>query len=285
VLAGLEAAHAMGIIHRDVKPDNVFVCDETKDSARTVKLLDFGVAKVLDVASDAGRPALPHVVTEEGGFVGTPRIFAPEQALGRRVDARTDVYATGLLLYTLLVGEGPFAHLTEPAELIHANVRTRPVPPSLRARQTIPPALDAAVLRALEKQPGDRFPSASAFAAELRRIARELADVPTVAAVSTGLISADPNAAPERGHEGDRTMQLPCGAVTAHPSSPDDSTPVVGRRAGFYPRHRSPGLFERLARRVPRGWRRRGLGTVVALMLISAAISTILLLLLSRVTP
>ena len=91
-----------------------------------MKILDFGVAKVLDVAAEVERPALPHLVTEEGGFVGTPRVVAPEQALGRPVDARTDVYAAGLLLYTLIAGSSPFAHLTDAADLLKANADGAP---------------------------------------------------------------------------------------------------------------------------------------------------------------
>jgi eukaryotic-like serine/threonine-protein kinase len=177
VLAGLEAAHAIGIIHRDIKPDNVFVCEG--GIRPTLKILDFGIAKALDVDPGVGRPTLPQILTEAGGVVGTPRVAAPEQALGRLVDARTDVYATGLLLFTLVAGQGPFGHLTDPVDLLKAHVVERPPLLSAKAKQSVPRALDAVVAKALEKQPTDRYPSAEAFASDLQRVASML--VPSAA--------------------------------------------------------------------------------------------------------
>ncbi|WP_437571449.1 serine/threonine-protein kinase [Sorangium sp. So ce542] len=187
VLAGLAAAHRVGLVHRDVKLDNVFLCapgSAAPGGGRVAKLLDFGVAKVLDGGVDPGavgaeRPfALegPAYPTEAGLLVGTPRTASPEQARCRPVDARADVYAVGLLMYTLLVGHGPFAHLDDALEVLRAHVLEAPCPPSLRAAQAIPPALDRAVLRALAKRPEERFQSAEAFAAELGRIAAELGE-------------------------------------------------------------------------------------------------------------
>ncbi|WP_437623721.1 serine/threonine-protein kinase [Sorangium sp. So ce1151] len=190
VLAGLSAAHRVGLVHRDVKLDNVFLCAPgaaAPGGARVAKVLDFGVAKVLDrgvaklldrgvVGGAAGvDPPLPvpgpAYPTEAGLLVGTPRTASPEQARCQPVDARADVYAAGLLMYTLLVGQGPFAHLDGALEVLEAHVREAPCPPSLRAAQAIPPALDRAVLKALAKQPEERFQSAEAFAEELGRIA------------------------------------------------------------------------------------------------------------------
>ncbi|WP_437725411.1 serine/threonine-protein kinase [Sorangium sp. So ce861] len=187
VLAGLSAAHRVGLVHRDVKLDNVFLCapgSAAPGGGRVAKLLDFGVAKVLDggvepgVAGVAGAerpfplegPAYP---TEAGLLVGTPRTASPEQARCQPVDARADVYAVGLLMYTLLVGHGPFAHLDDALAVLRAHVLEAPAAPSRRAAQPIPPALDRAVLRALAKRPEERFQSAEAFAEELGRIAAE----------------------------------------------------------------------------------------------------------------
>ncbi|WP_437756846.1 serine/threonine-protein kinase [Sorangium sp. So ce1389] len=186
VLAGLSAAHRVGLVHRDVKLDNVFLCAPgaaAPGSARVAKVLDFGVAKVLDGGVAAGVPgaasslpvAGPAYPTEAGLLVGTPRTASPEQARCQPVDARADVYAAGLLMYTLLVGQGPFAHLDDALEVLQAHVREAPCPPSLRAAQAIPPALDRAVLKALAKRPEERFQSAEAFAEELGRIAAGLA--------------------------------------------------------------------------------------------------------------
>ncbi|KYF99864.1 protein kinase, partial [Sorangium cellulosum] len=191
VLAGLAAAHRVGLVHRDVKLDNVFLCapgSAAPGGGRVAKLLDFGVAKVLDGggvepgavgAVGAERPfplAGPAYPTEAGLLVGTPRTASPEQARCQPVDARADVYAVGLLMYTLLVGHGPFAHLDDALEVLRAHVLEAPAAPSRRAAQPIPPALDGAVLRALAKRPEERFQSAEAFAAELGRIAAELGE-------------------------------------------------------------------------------------------------------------
>ena len=270
VLAGLGAAHAMGIVHRDIKPDNIFLCDETKDTPRMVKILDFGIAKVLEVAAEAMRPVLPHLVTEAGTVIGTPRMLAPEQALGATVDARTDVYATGLLLYALLTGRGPFAHITDELDVIKACVEERPGPPSTRAPNYIPPALDAAVQRALEKRPADRFQSAEAFASELRGIAGDLAHSGPVAELTTGPLPsrvAEPvDALAANPRRTDPTLRLTGGPMTGAGSS-TEPVPVSADASAA-----APGF-------------RRSSSTFVALTLLGAAVTALLLLVLSRVTP
>jgi serine/threonine-protein kinase len=174
-LAGLAAAHGAGIIHRDVKLDNIFVCDPHPDGppGRRIKLLDFGIAKILE-GRDARAPAPLVFPTETGVAVGTPRFFSPEQARGQKVDERTDIYAMGVVLYTLVAGRGPFHHLSAVLELTRAHVAETPAPPSTYAPQPIPEALDRAILCALAKRPDDRFPNAAAFTEELERIAERL---------------------------------------------------------------------------------------------------------------
>ncbi|WP_437914705.1 serine/threonine-protein kinase [Sorangium sp. So ce302] len=185
VLAGLAAAHRVGLVHRDVKLDNVFLCAPgaaAPGSARVAKVLDFGVAKVLDGALAGAAPGAPPAVdgpaypTDAGLLVGTPRTASPEQARCQPVDARADVYAVGLLMYTLVVGHGPFAHVEDALALLRAHVVETPAPPSRYAAQRIPAALDRAVLKALAKRPEERFQSAEAFAEELGRIGAELAE-------------------------------------------------------------------------------------------------------------
>ncbi|MEJ7728837.1 MAG: serine/threonine-protein kinase [Polyangiaceae bacterium] len=171
LLAGLEAAHDAGVVYRDVKLDNAFVCQalEGAGARRLVKLLDFGIAKVLSPGAAGLEPvAFP---TDDEVAVGTPRFFSPEQALGNRVDARTDIYAAAVLLYSLLAGRGPFDHLADVAALVRAHATEKPSPPSRWAAASLPPELDRAVLRALAKQPAHRPPSAASFARELARIA------------------------------------------------------------------------------------------------------------------
>ncbi|WP_437620907.1 serine/threonine-protein kinase [Sorangium sp. So ce1151] len=186
-LAGLAAAHGAGIVHRDVKLDNLFVCDADAQGRRVVKVLDFGIAKVVASAGDGRAPAPSLYQTEEGVLVGTPRYLSPEQASGVAVDARTDVYAAGVVLYTLLAGRGPFEHVRPLHDLLRAHASEIPAPPSRYAPRPVPPELDGAIMRALEKRPELRFPSAPAFAAELSRIAATLGDgVETAALLPPG---------------------------------------------------------------------------------------------------
>jgi serine/threonine protein kinase len=171
-LSGLFAAHAAGVVHRDVKLDNLFLCDAV-EGRRALKVLDFGLAKVIGAAGDV-TPAPLAFPTAEGVAMGTPKYFSPEQARGLPVDPRTDVYAAGAVLYTLLAGRGPFDQHTTLLELARAHAFEAPEPPSRWASQVVPHEVDAAVMKALAKAPEDRFTSASAFAAELERIARDL---------------------------------------------------------------------------------------------------------------
>jgi serine/threonine-protein kinase len=167
-LDGLEAVHRAGLVHRDVKLENLFVCDAAPGQGRVVKLLDLGVAKL----TEGARPAPLAVPTAEGVSLGTPRFFSPEQATGAPLDARSDVYAMGLVLYAMLTGRTPFDHLRDVDAILRAHVAEPPDPASRHV--PLPPSLDAAILKALAKRAEDRFASAAAFAAELRRIADEL---------------------------------------------------------------------------------------------------------------
>jgi len=164
VLAGLQAAHTAGILHRDVKPENVFVCRDG-----TVKLLDFGVAKAIDAW-------LPdQQITARGMTVGTPRYMSPEQAEGGPVDGRTDVYATGQVLWEMLAGRPAFEE-TDLYELAQAKWRGVTLLSNLPGVEA-PPALCAAVDQACQPDPKNRFSSAAAFLQALR-LALEEADTP-----------------------------------------------------------------------------------------------------------
>jgi serine/threonine-protein kinase len=190
VLAGLAAAHRLGIVHRDVKLDNVFLCAPGELGASIVKVLDFGIAKVLHQQASPPSLSAPRYPTELGTLVGSPRTVSPEQARFQQVDARTDVYAVGLLLYTLVAGQGPFEHAKDALTLLNAHIREAPAPPSRLAWQTIPPDLDQAILKALAKRPEHRFQTAELFADELGRI--------------EGLLSR----ATQRLHQGGATQRL-----------------------------------------------------------------------------
>ncbi len=143
VASGVAAAHAKGIIHRDLKPSNVFLCEDG-----TAKVLDFGIAKVPGTA-----------LTRTGQTAGTVEYGAPEQTRGE-VDARSDVWGIGVVLYEMLTGQRPFA-APYPAAVIYAVLHHNPPPPSSLA--DVPAALDAVVLRCLEKDPEARYADAAAL--------------------------------------------------------------------------------------------------------------------------
>jgi eukaryotic-like serine/threonine-protein kinase len=160
ICRALAAAHERGVVHRDVKPDNVFLARQP-DGSEIAKVIDFGISHV---PPPSGRPP----ITRSGAIIGTPEYMAPEQAAGEPVDLRSDVYAVGVLAYEMITGELPIAAATPIAILVAHQTRT-PDPPSKR-RASIPVEVDALVLRALAKKPEDRFASMDAFAAEVARV-------------------------------------------------------------------------------------------------------------------
>lgn len=171
VCRALSAAHARGVVHRDLKPDNVFVVVDD-DGAERAKLLDFGISRIDPIGAGAR-------LTRAGAIIGTPEYMSPEQASGGVVDHRADVYALGVLLYEVLTGALPLEGDTPLATLV-AHQSQMPKPPSAR-RAAIPLDVDAVVLRALAKRPDDRFESMDAFAAELLRARARLGpDAPAV---------------------------------------------------------------------------------------------------------
>ena len=154
ILSALRFAHRHGIVHRDIKPHNVLV-----DGEGRVKVTDFGIAR-------AGTSQM----TETGSIVGTAQYLSPEQARGGEVDPRSDLYSLGIVLYELLTGETPFNGET-PVEIAMKHLSTAPQPPS-KLRPDIPPELDMVVLRALAKNPDDRYQSADEMEGDLDRVAR-----------------------------------------------------------------------------------------------------------------
>ncbi len=150
VLLALDAAHRAGIVHRDIKPDNVFLVSMS-GMDDLVKVVDFGVAKLASVPG--GDPAL----TARGAMIGSPSFLAPEQARGLDVDHRADIYGVGVLLYFILSGRLPF-EAAQLHQLVYAIVETPPRP--LRTFVSVEPRLEAIVERAMAKDPGARFQSA-----------------------------------------------------------------------------------------------------------------------------
>ena len=160
ILAALDYSHRNGIIHRDIKPANVMLTP-----AGDVKVMDFGIARSVAQASVA--------VTQTAAVIGTAQYLSPEQARGEQVDPRSDVYSTGCLLYELLTGTPPFTGDSAVA-VAYQHVREDPIPPS-RVNADVSPAIDALVLKAMAKNPANRYQSA----AEMREdIERALSGVP-----------------------------------------------------------------------------------------------------------
>ncbi|MEV1006424.1 protein kinase [Streptomyces sp. NPDC049881] len=148
VLEALAYSHQHGIVHRDIKPANVIITD-----TGTVKVMDFGIARALHGAAQT--------MTQTGMVMGTPQYLSPEQALGKTVDTRSDLYAVGCLLYELLANRPPFVGET-PLSVVYQHVQDTPRLPSESA-PACPPELDGLVMRALTKDPEDRYQTAEEF--------------------------------------------------------------------------------------------------------------------------
>jgi serine/threonine-protein kinase len=244
-LLGLAAAHAIGVIHRDVKPANVFLT-----RVGGVKVLDFGIAQT----RIEGTPK----ITGRGLAIGTPRYMSPEQAAGERADARSDVYAVGLLLYEMLAGEGPFDDLSDATQQMLAHLH-RP-PRRLSQMIDLPPGLEAVIERALSKRPAQRPRSAEYMAAELMPFAAmEMATAPQ-------RVSSLPSPTPS-------TMAVPSGYPSAPPLSPAWEYPTQELRTAQLGDSESPVAARRRSAPPPaRGLFKFGIGAALAAMAVSGGI-------------
>src|SRR5687768_17355510 len=171
ILAAIRFAHRHGIVHRDIKPHNVIV-----DGEGRVKVMDFGIAR-------AGASQM----TEAGSIIGTAQYLSPEQARGAPVDQTSDLYSTGIVLYELLTGSVPFTGET-PVEIAMKHLSQTPVPPSTH-RPEVPRDLDYVVLRALAKDPAERYRSAEDMDSDLERIARGIGVSAETAETATSVLS------------------------------------------------------------------------------------------------
>jgi eukaryotic-like serine/threonine-protein kinase len=174
ILAAIRFAHRNGIVHRDIKPHNVLV-----DGEGRLKVTDFGIAR-------AGASQM----TEAGSIIGTAQYLSPEQAKGAPVDQTSDLYSVGVVLYELLTGVVPFSGDT-PVEIAMKHLSTVPVPPSAK-RADVPRDLDLVVMRALAKDPSERYQSAEEMDADLRRINRGVAISPVTEEAATAIIARPP---------------------------------------------------------------------------------------------
>ncbi|MDE1895855.1 MAG: protein kinase, partial [Rhodospirillales bacterium] len=198
-MTGLQFSHGSGVVHRDIKPANIML---TK--AGEVKIADFGIARIESSS-----------MTQAGTMLGTPSYMSPEQFMGQTVDARTDIYSSGVMLYQLLTGEKPFdGGLTA---IMHKVLHTEPPAPSALS-VSVTPALDAVVKKAMAKRPEDRFDSATDFAQALR----EAQDAKPAAAESFSLGLDDFS-------DGEATMVAPRRPAQAA-ATPLPASPAAGKK-------------------------------------------------------
>ncbi len=205
--AALDAAHAQGLVHRDVKPANVLI--EPSADGERVYLTDFGITR-----TTTGGETL----TGTGEFVGSVEYIAPEQAAGEHVDARTDVYSLGGVAHFALTGRPPFPRENSLATLFaHANA---PRPRPTETDPSLPPAVDAVIVKAMATDPGDRYPSAGELAADLARALGvapgELSTPvpPTASAPGVTAAASDPTAPGETAAAEPETRALPRGGAS-----------------------------------------------------------------------
>ena len=166
VCGALEEAHQRGIVHRDLKPENIFLANQggMKDFP---KVLDFGLAKVTEQEMRPGSL----ILTQEGMVFGTPEFMSPEQAQGKTLDAKSDLYSLATILYEVLTGKLPF-EAKSPMEFIQHHVMTKPIPLDQRVPTlSFPPGLSDVIARALSKDPSHRYATAAEFAAALEPFA------------------------------------------------------------------------------------------------------------------
>ncbi|MDA2913796.1 serine/threonine protein kinase [Acidobacteriia bacterium AH_259_A11_L15] len=221
VCAALAVAHQRGIIHRDIKPDNLLLSPQP-DGAELVKVLDFGIAKVKEEAGLSLPGATP---TKTGFFMGTPEYASPEQALGKKggeLDFRTDLYSLGVVLYEMLTGEVPFSGDT-PMGILLQHINNRPPSPrELKPELDLPQAVVSIVMKALEKDRDHRFPSADEMRLTLDRAAHTLQSRPA------GLSRASPD---EIGTSRGATPSSPPPRAAPSPPPPQPPKPVEPRPA------------------------------------------------------
>jgi beta-lactam-binding protein with PASTA domain/predicted Ser/Thr protein kinase len=205
----LNFSHQHGIIHRDVKPANIMI-----STTNAVKVMDFGIARAL---SDSGNS-----VTQTAAVIGTAQYLSPEQARGDTVDARSDVYSLGCVLYEMLTGEPPFVG-DSPVAVAYQHVREDPVSPS-RRYEGISPDLDAVVLKALAKNPENRYQTAAEMRSDLVRVH-----------------NGEPPEAPKILTEAERSSLM----ATPHSDSTGALTNPLPRQQLDFTRERSPGSVSR----------------------------------------
>jgi eukaryotic-like serine/threonine-protein kinase len=202
VLDALSYSHKAGIVHRDIKPANVMLAPNGD-----VKVMDFGIARAVADTSAT--------MTQTAAVIGTAQYLSPEQARGEKVDARSDLYSTGCLLYELLVGRPPFVG-DSPVSVAYQHVREAPLPPS-QLDPEISPEIDAVVLKALAKDPADRYQSALEMKADISRL---LAGQQTTAQQATAVVAMAAGAMAANAYDSPTNVAGPT-AVVPPPVGPE----------------------------------------------------------------
>jgi serine/threonine-protein kinase len=223
VLSGLSAAHKHGIVHRDLKPDNIFILN-SEERPNFVKIVDFGISKVLLPQAPGVAVTVKGSGTMVGSILGTPLYMSPEQAIGQvtAIDHRADIYSAGVVLYEMLCGRTPF--VGEGYAQILGGLLEGKYPPPRNLRPEISPALEAAMVRALERDIHKRFPSAAAMRDAISGGSAEVTPAPIVLSASVG----DPLRISLAGLEGPSAPGAASIALLQDPALP---TPSERRRA------------------------------------------------------
>lgn len=266
VLSALQAAHAAGFVHRDVKPENVLISDDGR-----IKVADFGLARAVSGASSS---------TTQGLLIGTVAYLSPEQVEHGIADPRSDVYGAGILLYEMLTGAVPFEG-DSPLSVAYQHVNTD-VPSPARVRPGLPADVDALVVRATRRDPAQRYPDARAFLADVRRVRSHLpsaapfsADRDTLVVDATDLAelraASTPAGAPA-GTGGRNGSAAPASAVAAayadpYPVAAPPRRPLPGDEPATTPPAPPAGTATRRRRRHPGRW----IAAIVVLLAVAAA--------------
>ncbi|WP_224369793.1 serine/threonine-protein kinase [Hyalangium versicolor] len=222
VCDALQAAHLNGVVHRDLKPENIFLVRHDR-TPHFVKVLDFGIAKLLDGVSP-GQTSL-------GTIIGTPEYMAPEQWAGKGVDGRTDLYALGIIAYELLAGRTPFGK-GGLGSLLHAHLQEMPAAPH-EVNPQVPVALSQVIMRAMAKKPDERFRSASEMRAALEQALTTATNAPPPRPTAPPLAAHTPPAPPPL--PADTAMAMPATAPAPPRRSPAPAPADIPARVVLAP--------------------------------------------------